>query len=106
MLPVWKGKFEDFGTNFPCLNYIFDENTNSRSFYGRFRLNLEGKKLKFLLIIEAGLSNDIKCLIKGKANKMKLVLDERNFIVEFIKLHFLEHYLLDPCILNSSPIKE
>ena len=94
-IPGWKTKFEDFGNGFQNLYFVFDENKKQKYFFGRVRLNFEGKILKFLIIIEQEKPYEIKFHIKGRGNKIKLNGEEKKMMVEFLKVQLLENYILE-----------
>ena len=100
-IPGWKTKFEDFGNNFQNLHIFSDENKNLKSLYGRVLLNFEGKIFKFLVIIEQDKPYEIKCLIKGKEDKNKLIGEEKKMIGDCLKVQFLEHYMLESVCLGT-----
>lgn len=94
-IPGWKTKFEDFGNSFQNLYFVFDENKNQKYFFGRVRLNVEGKILKFVLIVEQEKPYEIKLQIKGRGNKIKLNGEEKKMMAEFLKVQLLENYILE-----------
>ena len=68
-IPGWKTKFEDFGNNFQNLYSVFDENKKQKYFFGRVRMNIEGKILKFIIIVEQEKPYEIKLHIKRVRQK-------------------------------------
>ena len=104
---MFKIKFDDVSF-LQNMNYIFDETTNDKSFLGIFKLSFEGRIMKYLLRIEmkTGARNETKFLIKFNEKKHKLSIENKKFLTEYIKLHFLENLILESLYLQSNNIKK